>query len=552
MVDDSREEHRMIIFGNDSDPVQERLIIGSGPEGNFFTHHGILERKIHAESYTVTLYALLKDYGLTPIIRIKPRIRFRRSNYDNLSSSAPLRYDLTDIVHFAELKRSVELTEIVDNPLLERVFGDAPSITNLSEDAAVQFVSQRDLLLRQPPFKTKTKVFGEGADSHGIPIGQFLDALNNTSQTEKIFRQFPRGDEFAKDLLEALEPYSGLELQFGLYSRYERRDCVLAGAEAKGAEGYRTTFDPWTALGYVRSDGAVPQLQILSHERGTRWEHKIMVEQMAPQALELLSKEIRSLRQQNLIGRVLSKSQTGLTLLADYRESELNATKDLLVGYDLKVEVPLPHDRFSNIGDRRKLRGAFNQNTQYQLHPLNTDILEKHLNLAKGAWNGQIYTLDNVYLMQGVPPQRLKDDGFIIVREPIHEKAIMRSAEDLRARIPANGFEKCWNEIIDEGGYSIINKKSGRCYTVIYGTRATGSILEGRVTRQEPEYYLSIKYLGITPEAYGGFAADTSNHAMDKKQGVMPPRVDIIAQMENAVICEMKSIISYLKTKRLI
>ena len=48
MVDDSREERRMIIFGNDSDPVQERLIRGEKP-----THIGILVRKIHTESDTM-------------------------------------------------------------------------------------------------------------------------------------------------------------------------------------------------------------------------------------------------------------------------------------------------------------------------------------------------------------------------------------------------------------------------------------------------------------------------------------------------------------------
>ena len=68
MVDDSREEHRMIIFGNDSDLVQEHLVKDEGTTNQ----NGILQRKTHAESYTVTLYVLLKDYGLIPVIRIKP------------------------------------------------------------------------------------------------------------------------------------------------------------------------------------------------------------------------------------------------------------------------------------------------------------------------------------------------------------------------------------------------------------------------------------------------------------------------------------------------
>ena len=155
MVDDSREEHRMIIFGNDSDPVQEHLIREGSVDKDLSTQNGILERKIHAESYTVTLYALLKDYGLIPVFRIKPRIRFRRFNYDNQASSAPLRYNLNDIVDFAEVKRGIESGEPVDSALQEQVFGDAPSLKDLSDDPALQLVSQRDLFLRNPPFKTQ-------------------------------------------------------------------------------------------------------------------------------------------------------------------------------------------------------------------------------------------------------------------------------------------------------------------------------------------------------------------------------------------------------------
>ncbi len=542
MIDDSREEHRMIIFGNDSDSVQEHLIRGDGLAREIPAQNGILERKIHAESYTVTLYALLRDYGLIPVLRIKPRIRFHRSNYDNLSSSAPLRYTVNDIVHFAELKQGTELTKSVDNTLQERVFGDASTIEDLSEDPALQLVSQRDLFLRQPPFKTKTKIFGQGFGIEGIPIGKFLDALNHPSQTAAIFKPFPSGDEFARDLSETLESFNHLEFQFEVYSRYERRDCVLAGAVSRAADGYRTTFDPWTVLGYIRSDGDTQQFQLLAHERGTRWEHKIMVEDMAPQTLALISQEIRALRRGSLIGRVLSKSQTGLTLLADTRESRLNLTNDLFVGYDLKVAVPLPNDRFADIEYRRKLRWVLSANGQYQLHPFNEDIVERHLNLAKGIKNGVVYTVDNVYLMQGPSPQRVKDDGLIVIREPIHEKVVIRSAQDLRDRMPASGFEKCWNETIDEGGYTVVNQKTGRCYTVSYGKRETGNILDGAVTRQDPEYYLSVKYLGITPDRY----------AEKTKDVTVPALFDGLAQKEKEIIREVKDLTVDLRDKRLV
>ncbi|MCE2395209.1 hypothetical protein J4G02_11540 [Candidatus Poribacteria bacterium] len=552
MVDDSREEHRMIIFGNDSDPVQEHLIREGSVAKDRSTQNGILERKIHAESYTVTLYALLKDYGLIPVFRIKPRIRFHRFNYDNQASSAPLRYNLDDIVDFAEVKRGIESGEPVDSALQEQVFGDAPSLKGLSDDPALQLVSQRDLFLRNPPFKTKTKVFG-GEDDHtqGIPIGKFLDALNYPTQTQSIFKPFPQGSSFATDLLEALEPFHHLEFQFGVYSRYERRDCVLAGDISKAAGGYRTTFDPWTVLGYIHSNGQMQQLQILAHERGTRWEHKIMIEEMDPPTLELISQKIRTLRQDNLIGRVLSKSQTGLTLLADTQEARINATNDLFVDYELQIETALPKDRFADIECRRKLRGAFNSNGQYQLHPLNKDIVEKHLNLAKGVNNSVIYTLDNVYLMQGPIRQRIKEKDLYITRTPIRERVVMRSAQELRDRMPTNGFEECWNESIDEAGYTIINKASDRCYIVSYGRRKTGNILDGTVTRQPSEYYLSIKYLGITPERYGDFISKTSKGTVRKRS--IPPRglFNMIATREDRVIREMKNLMMYLKNKKL-
>ncbi len=555
MVDDSREEHRMIVFGNDSDPIQEHLIRENGLDRGISTRDGILERKIHAESYTVTLYALLKDYGLIPVFRIKPRIRFHRFNYDNQSSSAPLRYNLDDIVDFAEVKRGIELTENVDNTIQEKVFGDAPTLEGVSDDPALQLVSQRDLFLRNPPFKTKTKVLGgEGHDIQGIPIGKFLDALNYPAQTRSIFKPFPQGLAFATDLLEALEPFNHLEFQFGVYSRYERRDCVLASEVSKAAAGYRTTFDPWTVLGYIQSsgNGQTQQLQILAHERGTRWEHKIMVDEMDAPTLKLISQEIRKLRRDNLIGRVLSKSQTGLTLLANTRETRVNVTNDLFVDYEIKVETSIPKDRFADIECRRELRRVFNSNGQYQLHPLNKDIVEKHLNLAKGLNNDVVYTLDNVYLMQGPPTQRVKEEELLITRNPIHGRVVMRSAQELRERMPTNGFERCWNESIDEAGYTIINKASNRCYIVSYGRRKTGNILDGAVTRQPSEYYLSIKYLGIAPERYGDFISKTAKGTARQKS--IPPRMlfNMMVTREDKVIREMKTLMRHLKNKQLI
>ena len=551
MVDTSREEHRMMIFSNDNDSIQSYLIQGGGLADGMQRGeipNGILTQKIHAESYTVTLYALLKSYGLIPVVRIKPRIRFRRSNYDKLSSSAPLCYGSDDIVQFAELKRGDDTVEGGDYDQLAQFFGDAPVIENLSTDPALQLVLQRDLFLRQPPFKVKTKVFGAAPDQKGIPIGSFLDALNDPKRTEAIFKQFPSGDEFALDLLEALEPFGSVEFQFGLYSRYERLDCVLAGSKSGG---YRTTFDPFTTLGYIRSEGPMQQLQILAHERGTRWEHKILIDQLSPSTLNSISNRIRMLRRKYLIGRLLSKSKTGLTRLADSRESRLGLTKDLLTGYRLIVEVPMPKNQMSNIESRKKLHECFNGNSPYQLHPRNKDITERHLNLAKGIKNGVVYSLDNAYLTQNIAPRRNEENGVVVVRDPIAERMLIRSARELREQIPANGFDECWNEVSSQAGYTIVNQQTGRCYTVSYQTQKKGQILDGHETIQRPEHCLLIQYLGLS--SLGRLETELRSDRSDHRSGNgRPSLLEITSQREIQVIQEMKGLISYLKTKHLI
>ncbi len=554
LVDDNREEHRMMIFGNDSRPVQERLIVS-----NKANDHGILAQKVHEESYTVTLYALLKDYGLTPVFRIKPRIRFHRSSYDNLSSSAPLQYSLDDIIHFAELKRGTVLMEKVDDTKLAEILGDAPTIAGMSDDPALQLVSQRDVSLRNPPFKTKTKIFGksedEGVEEAGIPIGSFLDALNQPQRTEQIFSKYSRGSEFAQDLRKALAPYETYEFQFGLYSRYERRDCVLAGGDAETSGYYRATFDPWTALGYIRTSGDKQQFQILAHERGTRWEHKVMLELLDEDTLQRLATEIPKLRSEYLIGRVLSKSQTALTRLAQLRKSQLNLTTDLDTGYTLQLEIPIPDKRFSVIDHRRGLRSAFNGNGNYQLHPLNGEFVEKHLNLAKGTRDGVVWTLDNVDLLTGPPPLTEQDTELPISKILHQNRFVVRSAEELRERLPKNGFEKCWNESIDEGGYTVLNKISGRVYSVSYGRKITGSIHDGNIIKGEGDQYLSIEYLGLDPSRSVTTRFEVPKNQqrsffdrLFRKESV-PSFYCQLIKTETQVIDEMKTLARYCKEK---
>ena len=554
LVDDNREEHRMMIFGNDSHLVQERLIVENAAKRD-----GILAQKVHEDSYTVTLYVLLKDYGLTPVFRIKPRIRFHRSNYDNLSSSAPIRYSLDDIIHFAELKRGVDLTEKIDDVKLAEILGDAPALKDVADDTALQLVSQRDVSLRNPPFKTKTKVFGksedEGVEEGGIRIGTFLDALNQPKQTEQIFKRFARGSEFARDLREALSPYEDFEFQFGLYSRYERRDCVLANGDAESSGNYRATFDPWTALGYIRTAGDMQQFQILMHERGTRWEHKIMLEQLDAPTLNQLATEIPGLRREYLIGRVLSKSQTALTRLAELRQSQLNLTTDLQTGYTLRLEIPVPTKRFSVIEHRRKLRETFNGSGTYRLHPLNGEFVERHHNMAKGIRDGTIWTLDSVELLTGQPELKEQDEDFLIIKTPHQNRFVVRSAEELRERLPKDGFEKCWNETVDLGGYTVLSQMSGRVYAVSYGRRNTGSIHEENITQEKVAHYLSIEYLGIEPSradtSHIGILAEAQRSFFDRllNRQPMPPLFNHLIKTEAHVISEMKILARHCKEK---
>ena len=554
LVDDNREEHRMMIFGNDSRLVQERLIVENDAQRD-----GILAQKVHEDSYTVTLYVLLKDYGLTPVFRIKPRIRFHRSNYDNLSSSAPLQYSFDDIIHFAELKRGVDLTEKIDDAKLAEILGDAPALKDVADDVALQLVSQRDVSLRNPPFKTKTKVFGksegEGLEEGGIRIGTFLDALNQPNQTEQIFKRFARGSEFARDLREALSPYEDFEFQFGLYSRYERRDCVLANGDAESSGNYRATFDPWTALGYIRTAGDMQQFQILAHERGTRWEHKIMLEELDTPTLERLATEIPGLRREYLIGRVLSKSQTALTRLAELRQSQLNLTTDLQTGYTLRLEIPVPQKRFSVIEHRRKLRETFNGTGAYGLHPLNGEFVERHHNMAKGIRDGVVWTLDAVDLLTGQSPLEEQDKGLLIIKTPHPNRFVVRSAEELRERLPTNGFEKCWNETVDAGGYTVLSHTSGRVYAVSYGRRNTGSIHEGDITEAEVAHYLSIEYLGIeasrTGTSHFGIPARAQQSFFDRllNRQPVPPLFNHLMKTEVQVISEMKMLAQHCKEK---
>ena len=140
MIDDSREEHRMFIRLNDSNPALARSIVNESIPG-IGRKEGILVRKTHEDSYTNTLYVVLEYYGMTPISRIKPRVRFKRSVYDGLSSSSPIIFLPDSFINFAELKRSDERPKKeIDEQGLQRFFCDGPIIQKLADDPALELV----------------------------------------------------------------------------------------------------------------------------------------------------------------------------------------------------------------------------------------------------------------------------------------------------------------------------------------------------------------------------------------------------------------------------
>ena len=149
------------------------------------------------------------------------------------------------------------------------------------------------------------------------------------------------------------------------------------------------------------------------------------------------------------------------------------------------------------------MRQTFNGGGAYRLHPLNGEFVEKHHNMAKGIRDGIVWTLDSVDLFTGQSALEENDDGFLIIKTPHQNKFVVRSAEELRERLPKNGFEKCWNEAIDMGGYTVLNQMSGRVYMVSYGRRNTGSIHEGNIMKEDVAHYLSIDYLGVDPTRVG-------------------------------------------------
>ncbi len=533
-VDDSREEHRMLMRLNDIDPIMAKLIIGE-EHGDIRNKEGMLKQKVHAMPYTITLYAMLKDYGMTPVNRVKPRVRLCRNGpYDNFASFSPILFPDDASVNLVEFKYRNENPELVDPQLLQRIFSDGPICKNMASDPAALLVAQHDLFLMQPPVKNKSKIEKQESGKEGIPLGEFLEALNNPAKTVKIFSKYQYGKQFAKALMTTLEPFMGLEFEFGIYSRYKRRDCVFVDKQGKSDSSYRTTFDPTTVLGWIRNTDFGQQLQPLVTEKSGRWEHKVNPDGLEEKVLRRISKEIRNARHDYLIPRCLSKSQTALTLLGEYRESGLNLADELAT--TLTLEMSLKTNKYSDIDQRKKLRAMFNRDNNYILHPSTNGIVEKHLNLAVGQKGDMNYVLNNVNMSVRQMPFETKHGGVKIIQQPKFKEEPVLSATDLRDKLPRTGFDSCHSMDIHECGYVIVSQETGRCYNVGFGRRQKGSIGFHAVSTDKPEHFLSVKYLGITPDRFSGVFATTG-------KGLYLPKQYI----QKDIVREMKDIVEYMK-----
>ena len=120
-VDDSREEHRMLVRLDDTHPLLARLIIGE-EYGKIKNSQGMMRQKVHDKPYTITLYVLPKDYGMFAVNRIKPRVRFSKSPYDEKGAGSTVILENNATVDFAEFKYKDENAEPAEPELLRKIF----------------------------------------------------------------------------------------------------------------------------------------------------------------------------------------------------------------------------------------------------------------------------------------------------------------------------------------------------------------------------------------------------------------------------------------------
>ena len=134
-----------------------------------------------------------------------------------------------------------------------------------------------------------------------------------------------------------------------------------------------------------------------------------------------------------------------------------------------------------------------------------------------------------------------------MVRNPIGQESLVRSAQELRERIPTNGFEECWNESISRAGYTVVNQRTGRCYSVSYETKKQGKILNGKESIQPSETFLIDSLPRLDHPDRMWIINQQYNNA-----SVPVSVLDTTAKKEHQIIEEMKDMVIALKAKLLI
>ena len=118
-------------------------------------------------------------------------------------------------------------------------------------------------------------------------LERFLMRSINRKQTEQIFQTFLHKEKSLPVI--CAKPWHPTKiLNFNLGFILDMNDGIACWRMEmqKPAETTVRHSTRWTALGYIRTAGDAQQFQILAHERGTRWEHKVMLEQMDAPTLE--------------------------------------------------------------------------------------------------------------------------------------------------------------------------------------------------------------------------------------------------------------------------
>lgn len=509
MVNLGRNEHRLLGFVDDFRGIGSELYI---PQEDHIKPP--LQLVGHPDTpSTLTYYVTLEDsdgswLGL-PNVKIKPRSRSTEDTIHDLAIGSSTPFCDEDTIQQVELKFDTDYDASGGNGRSEKFFADMPTLEAIIADPVLHLVSQPNALLKDPAFKAKEKVYGFKNDP--IPIGILLKAINNLPNASKLLGKYNGGENFAEKLEKVMENLSGYQFNFGLVSQYTRDDCIPRGGNPEKEERLRATFDACTGLYFVRTRGWSNEhneermIELIEREKGVRFELKVDFKKLKGRLEEKLGEHIRMVRTEFLMPRILSKSQTAVTLLSDERERSLAVIRDAYSGREVFAVVPIPFDKFSDIRMRKKLKRDFSHGG-YRIHQFNPHFNERHLVLSKGSTRTTDYSLNRMYLSVTPKPDVHSNHvggieyRLIDAQIPHKGPTLIRRSDYLRERLKNIRLGDLRSELFDEGGYVVVSPNGG-CFTVSFGTKKVGKVSAEGMSTQEPENYFSVKYIGRSEDS---------------------------------------------------